>query len=68
MVDQRDERRAFLPECFEVLLIVVAGAIEPHDVDDAQPLVGEGTDGGVVAMTFGALLLVVGFGPRAPSG
>lgn|GEM_PF-2485813 len=46
-------------------MIVITGALGPHAMNNAEPFVGERPHGGVVAQSFGSLLLVVGAGPVA---
>ena len=50
----------------DVRVFVVEGSGFPEAEDDADPFVGQGTDGGVVLVAGGAFHLVERFGPAAP--
>jgi hypothetical protein len=55
---------AALLEGHEVAGFVVGHAVEPAAVQDADPLEGQGTQGGLVSCTASAEGFIEGFGPE----
>jgi len=47
-----------LLQCFEIPLFGVRDTITPAAEENPDPFEGQGTDGGVVALTLGALAVV----------
>ena len=67
--DVEPQRRAVALEGFQINLLIVRRAVLPAAVEDPDPLVGQGTNGSVVAHAPLPLLLIVGPCPeRLPAG
>ena len=50
----------------DVTGFIIRSAVLPAAPEDADPFEGEGAEGGVVAVSAGAKVVVEGFGPGAP--
>src|SRR6476619_6679747 len=64
-----EQRGAALFECIQVLRLVVRDTILPTAKEDANPVEGQGPNGGVMSLSAGSPQLVVGLGPSgSPQG
>ena len=48
---------------FHVLAFVIGDAVFPTTIDDPDPSVGEGTDGGIMRFPLSLFLIVIATGP-----
>src|SRR5271167_757637 len=66
-LDSFQQRRTPTFERLQVNLLVIGCTVFPATVKDANPLEGQGADGGVVFGPLLDLLFIIGAGPRRPT-